>query len=91
LIEKRLKKDWFECFFCRHLAASPPSQRWHETTRYGLLFHARRLATCKQGLVALAPHIEILNLSIPCVVCREKRCCVFETFSLNILEKKMQH
>jgi hypothetical protein len=37
-------------------------------SRYGLLFYATSLVTCKQGLVALAPHIEILKLSIPCVV-----------------------
>jgi hypothetical protein len=32
------------------------------------LYFARCQATCKQGLVALAPHIEILKLTIPCVV-----------------------
>jgi hypothetical protein len=32
------------------------------------LLYARSLATCKQGLVALAPHIEMLKLSVPCVV-----------------------
>jgi hypothetical protein len=39
-----------------------------ETDRYGFLFYARCRAACKQGLVALAPHIEILELAIPCVV-----------------------
>jgi hypothetical protein len=33
-----------------------------------LLFYARSLANCKQGLVSLAPHIEILKLTSPCVV-----------------------
>jgi hypothetical protein len=33
-----------------------------------MAFYASSLPTCKPGLVALAPHVEILKLSIPCVV-----------------------
>jgi hypothetical protein len=34
-----------------------------KVTRY--VFYARSLATCKQGLVALAPHVKIFKLSNP--------------------------
>jgi hypothetical protein len=32
------------------------------------ILYARSLTSCKQGLFALAPHIEIQNLQIPCIV-----------------------
>jgi hypothetical protein len=60
--------DMLKLFFVAMLLLHNHHRGNTETDRYGFLFYARCRAACKQGLVALAPYIEILELAITCVI-----------------------